>query len=73
MSYFNKNTNKLISKIQWEVDKPDTIHTIEVFLYDAQGQVKTDFYARYLPYARNAPVQTLINLHNYNDSLHSFQ
>lgn len=73
ISYFNKNTNKLISKIQWEVDKPDTIHTIEVFLYDAQGQVKTDFYARYLPYARNAPVQTLINIHNYNDNLHSFR
>lgn len=73
ISYFNKNTGKLISKIQWEVDKPDTIHTIEVFLYDNKGQVKTDFYARYLPYARNAPVQTLINLHNYNDNLHSFR
>jgi len=73
ISYFNKNTNKLISKIQWEVEKPDTIHTIEVFLYDNQGNVKTDFYARYLPYARNAPVQTLINIHNYNDDLHSFR
>lgn len=43
ISYFNKNTNKLISKIQWEVNKPNTIHTIEVFLYDDQEQVKTDF------------------------------
>lgn len=73
ISYFNKNTQRLISKIQWEINKPNTIHTIEVFLYNNQGQVKTDFYARYLPYARNAPVQTLINLHNYNDSLHSFR
>ena len=73
ISYFNDNTNKLISKIQWEINRPDTIHTIEVFLYDKQGQVKTDFYARYLPYARNAPVQTLINLHNYNDNLHAFR
>lgn len=73
ISYFNKNTNKLISKIQWETDRPDTIHTIEVFLYNNQGEIKTDFYARYLPYARNAPVQTLINLHNYNDQLHSFR
>ena len=73
ISYFNKNTNKLISKIQWEIDRPNTIHTIEVFLYNSQGQIKTDFYARYLPYARNAPVQTLINLHNYNDQLHSFR
>lgn len=73
ISYFNKNTRKLISKIQWETNQPNTIHAIEVFLYNNQGQVKTDFYARYLPYARNAPVQTLINLHNYNDNLHSFR
>lgn len=73
VSYINKNTNKLISKIQWEVDNPNTIHTIEIFLYDAQGKIKTDYYARFLPYARNAPVQTLINLHNYNDDLHAFR
>ena len=73
ISYFNKNTHQLISKIQWETNQPNTIHAIEVFLYNNKGQVKTDFYARYLPYARNAPVQTLINLHNYNDNLHSFR
>lgn len=73
VSYFNKNTNKLLSKIQWEVDNPDTIHTIEVYLYDDLGRIKIDYYARYLPDARNAPVQTLINLHNYNDNLHAFR
>jgi tetratricopeptide (TPR) repeat protein len=73
ISYFNKNTNKIISKIQWEVEQPNTIHSIEIFLYNSKGKVKTDFYARYLPYARNAPVQTLINVHNYNDKLHSFR
>lgn len=73
ISYFNKKTNKLISIIQWEINNPDTIHTIEVFLYDNKGRIKTDFYARYLPYARNSPVQTLINLHDYNDKLHSFR
>lgn len=73
VSYYNKNTNKLISIIQWEIEKPKNIHTIEVFLYDKQGEIKTDYYARYLPYARNAPVQTLINLHSYDDKLHSFR
>lgn len=73
ISYYNKENNRLISKIQWETKKPNTIHTIEIFLYDEKGQIKTDFYARYLPYARNAPVQTLINLHNHNDKLHSFR
>ena len=73
ISYVNKKTNKLISKIQWEVDNPNTIHTIEIFLYDTLGKIKTDFYARFLPYARNAPVQTLINLHNHNENLHAFR
>ena len=73
ISYFNKTSNQLISKIQWEVENPDNIHTIEVFLYDKTGKIKTDFYARYLPYARNSPIQTLINLHNYDDQLHSFR
>lgn len=72
-SYFNRANKRLISKIQRETASPDTIHSIEVFLYDAQGRVKTDFYARYLPYFRNAPVQTLINLHNYSDELHAFR
>ena len=73
VSYFNRDTKQLISKIQWETARPDTIHTIEIFLYDKQGRVKTDFYARYLPESRNAPVQTLINLHNYSDQLHAFR
>lgn len=73
ITYYNKTTNKIISVIQWEIENPKNIHTIEVFLYDKQGKVKTDFYARYLPYARNAPVQTLINLHAYDDRLHSFR
>lgn len=73
ISYYNVENNNLISKIQWEVKNPDRIHTIEVFLYNDKNQVKTDYYARFLPYARNAPVQTLINIHNYNDNLHSFR
>lgn len=73
VSYINKKSHQLISKIQWEIANPDTIHTIEVYLYDKKGNIKTDFYARFLPDARNAPVQTLINLHNYNDQLHAFR
>ena len=73
ISYYNSKSNQLMSKIQWEIDQPDTIHSIEVYLYDTKGRVKTDFYARFLPEARNAPVQTLINLHNYSDKLHAFR
>jgi tetratricopeptide (TPR) repeat protein len=71
--YYDQANGRMLSRIQWEKDNPDTIHVIEVFIYDEQGQVKRDYLAAFLPGFRNAPVQTLINLHNYNDQLHAFR
>jgi tetratricopeptide (TPR) repeat protein len=71
--YFDKTNNRLLSRIQWEKDNPDTIHVIEVFIYDEHGRVQRDYLAAYLPGFRNAPIQTLINLHSYNDGLHAFR
>jgi len=73
ISYIDADTGRLLSKIQWEREHPDTIHTIEVFIYDNAGRVTRDFLAAYLPWSRNAPVQTLINLHYYNGELHGFR
>ncbi|MDH5777888.1 MAG: tetratricopeptide repeat protein [Gammaproteobacteria bacterium] len=73
VKYFDQKTNNLLGKVQWVQDKADTIHTIEVFFYDKQGRVVRDYLAAYLPEHRNAPIQTLINFHYYNDGLHSFR
>ena len=64
---------RLVSRVQWEREQPDALHSIEVFIYDKSGRVVRDFTAAYLPHYRNAPSQTLISLHNYNDSLHAFR
>jgi len=71
--YTDKATGKVLSIIQWEKDSPDVVHSIEVFVHDDKGRVIRDFSAAYLPGARNAPVQTLINLHNYNNGLHAYR
>ena len=71
--YINKKTGKLISQLQWEKAYPDNLHTIEVFIYDEHGRVIRDYSAAYLPQYRNAPTQTLINLHAYNGLLHAFR
>lgn len=71
--YYNSASGKLISRIQRETENKNNIHLIEVFLYDEQDRVKVDYLAVYLPEFRNAPIQTLINLHHYNDSLHAFR
>lgn len=71
--YFDKDSNKLVSRICWEKNNPDKLHTIEVNVFDNNGRVVRDYSAAYLPDYRNAPVQTLINLHYYNGDLHSFR
>ncbi|MEJ2345491.1 MAG: hypothetical protein P8076_07900 [Gammaproteobacteria bacterium] len=73
ISYYDRASGKLLSRIQWEREHPDRLHSIEVYVRDAGGRVQRDFAAAYLPAYRNAPVQTLINLHGYNGQLHGFR
>lgn len=72
-TYFDANSGAMLSRIQWEKDNPGRMHTCEVYVRDNQGRVVRDYAAAFLPDGRNAPVQTLINLHNYNDGLHAFR
>ena len=69
--YFDNG--KLISQLQWEKENPKTLHTIEVYVHDKQGRVIRDFMAAYLPFYHNAPTQTLISIHHYNNNLHAFR
>ncbi len=73
VSYYDSKTDRLLSRIQWETQQPDTIHTIAVYVYDKQGRLLRDYLAAYLPKYRNAPVQTLINLHFSDEELTAFR
>ena len=73
ISYVDKSSGRLLSRIQWERAHPDRVHVIEVFFYDDHGRVTRDYTAAYLPHSRNAPVQTLISLHHYASGLHGFR
>lgn len=76
-NYVSRKTGKVFSKVQWEKDNPDVMHTIEVYMHDDKGRVIRDFMAAYLPGYNNAPVQTLISFHQYSDKpgnkLHGFR
>ena len=72
-AFYDKKTGMLISKVQWEKNTADLMHTIEVFIYDDKGRITRDYAAAYLPSYRNAPTQTLVSLHNYNGKLHAFR
>ena len=64
---------KLLSRVSWELDNPENIHVIEVFVHDKNGNVIRDYSAAFLPVYRNAPNQTLISFHQYNNGLHAFR
>lgn len=73
VEYYDKKTNRLLSRICWEKENPENIHVIEVYVYDKQGRVVRDYTSAYLPYFRNAPTQTLIALHQYKGKLHAIR
>ncbi len=71
--YYDKKRNLLISKVQWELERSDVIHNIEVFIYDEDGKILRDYYAGYLPHHRNAPLHTMINFYGDSEELMSFR
>ncbi len=72
-SYHDAQTGLLLSRVRVDRDRPKILHIIEVFLYDEQGRIIRDFAAIYLPWAQNAPMRTMINVHQYNRDLHAYR
>jgi len=71
--YYDANTGLLLSRVQRESKHPDVVHLIEVNVYDNDQRLVRDYLAVYLPDHRNAPIQTLINLHGYTKDLHAYR
>jgi hypothetical protein len=71
--YFDKKNGRLLSKVQWETEHPELVHSMEVYIYDQQGRVTRDYLVSYLVEGRAAPMQALINFHAYNGELHAFR
>ena len=72
-SYHDARSGLLLSRVRADRDKPETLHIVEVFLYNDQGQVVRDYAAIYLPWARNAPIRTMINVHRHKPDLHAYR
>ena len=73
VNFFDTESNTRLSSIEWETKQPDNIHSIEVLVHDNNNKLIREYSASYLPKHRNAPIQTLINLHHHSKSLHSFR
>ena len=73
VKYIDKDSGRVLSNIQWELENPDRVHTIEVLLYDSEGRLDVDYSAAFLPGHRNAPMHTLINFYGDHAGLRSFR
>ncbi len=72
VSHFDRD-GRLFARLRRETARPDTLHSAEVFLRDAEGRLIRDYSAEYLPNARGAPYQTLVNLHGHVGELNSLR
>jgi hypothetical protein len=72
-NYHDARTGLLLSRVRVNRDRPKELQIVEVYIHDQQGRVMRDFAAIYLPWARNAPISTLINVHQYNNDLHAYR
>lgn len=70
--YFDSATGRLVSHVRRDKAKPELIHIVEVNIYE-NGKLVRDFGSITLPWAPLNPVNTMINLHQYNGELHSFR
>ena len=72
-TFTDMKTGEVVSRVLWERENPENLHTIEVFIFDKKGRVIRDYVAAYLPTYRNAPTQTLISLYAYNGNLKAYR
>lgn len=73
VKYYDRKTDRLLSRVQWEVKNPDRVHSMEIYFHNKSGKVIRDYGVAYLTDGRNAPVQTMINFHSYPGKLHAFR
>jgi len=66
-------SGRVLARLRYESTHPDKVNIVEVNVYDDAGRLARDYTAAYLPMYRNAPVQTLINLHAWHGELHAYR
>jgi len=72
-NFIANDDGRLLAHVRYESTHPTLVHIIDVDVYGADGRLARDYTAAWLPVYRNAPVQTLINLHAWHGDLHAFR
>lgn len=73
VNYRDADSGRLLGVLRRSGDKPDNTEIVTVYIYDKTGRVIRDYSAIYLPWGRNAPIRTFINLHQYRGDLQGYR
>jgi hypothetical protein len=73
VTYRDAESDRLLGVLRRAADKPENLEIISAYIYDKTGRVERDYAAIYLPWGRNAPIRTFINLHQYRGGLHGYR
>lgn len=71
--YYDAASGRLLSQLQRDADLEGAIHIAEVNVYDADGRLVRDYFSSAPPWRPAFPTHSYVNLHHYNDQLHSFR
>lgn len=71
--YRDKKTGDLLAEIRWEQAKAGRVNSVDLYFRDAKGRLVRDYAAMFLPWGRQAPIQTLRSFYDYQPSLNSFR
>jgi hypothetical protein len=72
-TYFDAGTGRILSRVRTDRHRTDELQIVDVYVYDVDGRLQRDYSFTFLPWGRAAPLQTLINLHDYPDGLHAYR
>lgn len=71
--YRDAKTGHLLAEIRWERAQAGRVHSADLYFRDASGRLVRDYSAMFLPWGRQAPIQTLVSFYDYQPNLSSFR
>lgn len=69
----DRKSGRLLAIVQREIQPPNSLHSIELYIYDGQGRILREYLATYLPHRREIPYQTLVTRYAYEGKLQAFR
>lgn len=73
VKFNDRKSGRLLALVQREIQPPNSLHVIEIYIYDDQGRVLREYLATYLPNRREIPYQTLVTRYAYEGKLQAYR